>query len=246
MRSAGVGLAALVAIGTAAAPASAARPNPSPAPTFTVRPADPTNATSATFTWTPPAGVNETYTCALDGGKPANCNGGTVSYPAASQPPLADGTHTFTLRYKAQGTGGTCYKASTRTVQWTVDTKAPDAPTVDPVTSPTSNTSASVTYHVADPTTIVVACTLDSTAVPTKPTASCDDPDVVTGLSDGAHTLRFYAFDAAGNASLPGIATWSVDTTAPGYPVFTVQPHDPTNAITADFAWSDGDATTFT
>jgi len=74
--------------------------------------------------------------------------------------------------------------------------------------SPTSQTSASFTFHATDPdnNTFTYFCSLDGAK-----SAPCTSPTAYAGLTDGTHTFRVEAVDAAGNASAPVSVTWVVD-----------------------------------
>src|SRR4051794_2755631 len=123
-------------------------------------PANITPSTTATltsvktmqFTWTPNS--TATLTCSLDGAKAVNCPTGSPSYG-----PLADGAHTFNL--KIGKTSST--RPNTYTYSWTIDTPPPAAPTVhNSVSSPTSNTTASITWTDNGTGTASHLCALDA------------------------------------------------------------------------------------
>jgi hypothetical protein len=230
-RVSGIVVASAVGLAVMAAPALAAKPTASQLPALTSDlTGSVTRQTSVTFTWTTTPAVTETYSCTLDGVK-VSCGtgtGGSKTYTG-----LLGGSHNFVLRAKQSGH----FRSVTTTRTWTIDLTPPQAPTVQPVTSPTKNTSASVSFTDADPTVNHYVCSLDGGTETT-----CISPYVVTGLASGAHTASVIAVDAVGNRSTPGTTTWTVDATAPGSPVFTQQPANPTNATTATFAWnSDAD-----
>jgi hypothetical protein len=85
-----------------------------PAPTITSKPANPTNQTSASFTYTDSqAGV--TFQCALDGAAFSSCASSGITYSG-----LAAGEHTF--RVQAVGEKKTSSAAS---YTWTIDTSPP-------------------------------------------------------------------------------------------------------------------------
>src|SRR4051812_37211603 len=181
------------------------------------------------FTWTPTS--TATLTCSLDGGKAVNCPTGSPSYG-----PLADGTHTFNLKIGKTSTT----RPNTYTYSWTIDTTPPAAPTVNPVASPTSNTTATITWTDNGTGIAGHLCALDA-ATP----VSCTAFPPVSGLTEGSHTAYVYAVDLIGNRSAAGSVTWVVDLTAPGSPVFSTVPANPTKVTVGQFAWQDGDATSF-
>jgi hypothetical protein len=84
------------------------------APTLTAQPASTTNQTTATFTFS--HGTYSRFTCKLDSGTAAACNGGTVTYGA-----LAAGSHTFTVF--ADDADGVVTQS--RVYSWTIDTTPP-------------------------------------------------------------------------------------------------------------------------
>lgn len=216
--------------------AAPGKPQPTPMPTLTQHPDNPTKATSATFAWTAP--VTETYSCTIDGRSTNGCLS-PVTYSG-----LANGSHTFSLRAKLPAP--TKSKASTVNFSWVIDNTPPQAPTVQAVTpNPTKNTVATVFFSDADPSAVSFTCALDNSD-PTAATACTTASSFsVSGLSETTHTAYVYAFDSLGNRSNAGTTAWTVDLTAPGSPVFTQVPNNPTAATTATFAWSDGDATSF-
>ncbi|MGZ6827804.1 MAG: hypothetical protein ACXVGH_13535, partial [Mycobacteriales bacterium] len=156
-----------------------------------------TSATSATFAWSTTTGA--TYTCALDGAKGVACTS-PVTYSG-----LKDGSHTFVVK---NGTG----KAGGASYGWRVDTVPPAAPTVTPVKSPSSATSATVSFSDADTSVVGYTCALDAAVA-----VACSSPTTFSGLSEAGHTVVVQARDAAGNTA-SGSTTWTVDHTAPNYP----------------------------
>src|SRR5437764_10142594 len=198
-----------------------------------------TGQTSVTFTWTTAPPTTETFTCTLDGAASAcgTGKGGSKSYG-----PLAAGTHNFVLRAKQSGH----FRSVNASRSWTIDKAPPQAPTVQSVPSPTSNASASVSFTDADPSVDHLLCSVAENSPTSKviqAEGTCVSPYAVVGpLGTGTYTASVVAVDAAANRSVAGTTTWTVDVTAPGSPVFTTQPANPTNATTASFAWtSDSD-----
>ena len=120
---------------------------------------------------------------------------------------LADGQHT--VRVEATNGGGTGFAQTT----FTVDTTVPSVG-FNPVTSPTSASSQTVTGTRESNATITV--TADTTAqtgavnYPTSTTWSVG----VTGLVEGANTFTFTATDGANN-STSSTVTITLDTVAP-------------------------------
>jgi hypothetical protein len=94
---------------------------PTPTPSITSGPANPTNVTTATFAFTDSA-PNATFQCALDGSAPAACTS-PKTYPG----PLANGTHTFSVRAQKSNAG----QSSAASSNWSVDTVAPSLSTIN-------------------------------------------------------------------------------------------------------------------
>lgn len=209
--------------------ASAAKPSATPPPVVLAMPEKVTKATGAAFAWTVEAGT--AYTCSLDGSAFVTC-ASPQTYSG-----LAEGPHSWTVSAKLTGAapGSTTY-------DWTVDTVAPAAPTVDAVPSPTNRTVTAVTFSAAE-AGVTFTCSVDGRAP-----VACASPYDVAVSTEGVHTLAVVAVDAARNASPPGTRSWHVDLTAPGAPVLVEGPADHTEetAATVVFAGSDGTATSFT
>lgn len=109
-------VAALVVVaGSVVAITSVFAAPPTPTPTITSGPANPTNVTSASFTFTDSAPA-ATFECAIDGGAFTAC-ASTKAYAG----PFANGAHTFSVRaHKNNST-----VSSTASFSWRVDTVAP-------------------------------------------------------------------------------------------------------------------------
>jgi hypothetical protein len=166
------------------------------APTVTIdtKPADPTQVTTADFTFTghdAGSGVTSVF-CKLDAGSYADCTAGSASYPG-----LADGPHTFSV-YAVDSLGNSGLAAPS-TYTWTVDTVAPGVPVlVSPADNALTNqTSVTLTWQ-ASAGTAGYLLILDGGA-------SVDVGNVTTYgtpvLGKGQHTWSVAAYDAAGNVS---------------------------------------------
>jgi hypothetical protein len=153
-------------------------------------PHDPTNQTSATFTFSSSKN-GSTFRCRLDGGGFSSCTSPKV-YPG----PLADGPHTFSVRATYLGNEGprTDYT-------WTIDTIPPETTIASTPPPSSSSAGASFTFTSSEAGS-TFACSLDAGGF-----TPCASPQTYTGLGDGTHTFRVQAIDAAGNA----------DTTPPAY-----------------------------
>jgi hypothetical protein len=75
--------------------------------------------------------------------------------------------------------------------------------------------------------------------------ASCTNPKVYSGLSEGAHVFAVRARTAAGATGSAATYTWRVDATPPDAPTLSGKPANPTNATTAalTFTGSEGGLT---
>jgi hypothetical protein len=171
---------------------------PIAAPVIGSTPADPTNATSATFTFTDPrAGV--TFECALDTATFATCTS-----PRTYAGPLADGPHAFTVR--SRSASGVSLPAS---YPWTIDRTPPSAPTLTSwPDNPTDATTATFAFTDAEKSA-TFRCRLDGAAA-----QACASKQSYTGLSTGPHTFTVTAVDTAGNVSAPTSYAWTVDPAA--------------------------------
>ncbi|HEV8250104.1 MAG TPA: LamG-like jellyroll fold domain-containing protein, partial [Gaiellaceae bacterium] len=186
--------------GNEGAPASHSWTVDTVAPTVSIvsGPADPTNATSASFSFTASeAGVS--FTCQLDGGGFGACTS-PKSYSG-----LADGAHSFQVK----ATDATGNEGAAASGSWTVDTVAPTVSIGGGPGDPSNSSSASFTFSASE-SGAVFFCQLDG-----APFAACTSPASYSGLTEGSHTFRVQASDAAGNTGQPASRTWTIDTGVP-------------------------------
>jgi hypothetical protein len=196
------------------------------------------DATPASFTWvvdttgpdttltaTPPsisASANASFSFTADDGSgtgvarfEVSLDGGGFS-PAASPvvyTGLSDGPHTVVIRaIDALGN----IEPTPATYTWTVDTTPPDAPVVVSPANASAVNDATIAGTAEPDSTVTVF--IDGTAAGT---ATADDAGdwtfaAPTNLSDGSHTVRARASDAAGNSSVDSSTnTFALDTVAP-------------------------------
>ena len=196
----------------------------SPDTTILTGPANPTNLTTATFTFSSDE-AGSTFQCKL----------GTAAYASCTSPKTYTGltaaSRTFYVR--AIGPSGNVDPTpATRT--WTIDRTPPS----------TTITSGPIgTVNLANPTFTFSTyggtsfeCRIDAGAY-----EACTSPKAYTGLADGSHTFYVRAKDAAGNVDLtPAIRTWIIDATPPETVILTT-PADPTISRTARFTFSGSD-----
>ena len=194
-------------------------------PVLTAHPSNPTNQSTATFSFTDSDPTIASFLCTLDG-TTAPCVSG-VSYPS-----LADGLHAFSV--VGQTTGGV--SGPTTSFSWVIDTIAPPAPTLTShPANPSNSASASFAFTDAD-ASVSFSCSLDGT------TASCTNAASYSALSATTHTFSVTAADAAGNVSVPTVFVWSVDITPPPVPSIDSHPTNPSATSNAAFAFSDTEA----
>jgi hypothetical protein len=198
---------------------------PPPTPVITSTPANPTNQTSASFSFTDTqAGVS--FVCQLDGSAFGACSS-PVTYPG----PLTSGSHTFSV--KAQDSTGSQSGAASFT--WTIATTPPPTPTITSTpANPTNQTNASFSFTDAQ-AGVSFLCQLDGSAF-----SACSSPVTYPGpLTSGGHTFSVKAQDADGNQSAATNFTWTIDTTAPPKPTITSGPANPTSQTSANFSFTD-------
>ncbi|GAB4191454.1 MAG: hypothetical protein OHK0022_05180 [Roseiflexaceae bacterium] len=182
-----------------------------PTTTIDSGPANPTNSTSANFTFTGNDGLGTgvaSFQCRIDGGAFSACTS-PRSYSG-----LTEGSHTFDVR--AIDTLGNVGPVAS--FIWVIDTIAPDTTiTSNPTAvSNSSNATFNFTGNALGGTAIAsFECNLDNAGF-----VPCTSPRSYSGLTDGSHTFEVRAIDAAGNVdATPATFTWIIDTTAPPAPV---------------------------
>jgi arylsulfatase A-like enzyme len=179
-------------------------------------PSGPVAASTVTFTWTSD-GV-ATFSCRLDNAAFSPCGSGTSGSATLVGLNLTD--HQFTV--KGVDPDNNQSTPVTKSFTVTADTTPPPAPTL--VSTPPDPSDQTVAFVFTDDENgVTFTCSLDG-ATP----APCSSPQAYQGLSDGSHTFRVRAVDAAGNVSDPTAYPWTVvDQTAPDAPVFVGTPLDP-------------------
>jgi hypothetical protein len=199
-----------------------------PETTISSKPISPTTATSATLSFEATES-DSTFTCKLDAGSWKTC----TSPKKYSR--LARDDHTFSVR-ATDAAGNT--DATPATSEWTVqasDTTAPDTSITGEPNSPTTSTSASLSFAATEPGA-TFTCKLDDASW-----GACISPKSYSGLGLGDHTFSVRAADAAGNTdSTPATDTWTVeavpDTTVPDTSI-TAAPTSPTTSTSASLAF---------
>jgi hypothetical protein len=193
---------------------------PPPAPTITSTPANPTNQTSASFSFTDTqTGVS--FLCQLDGSAFSVC-ASPFAYSG-----LIQGSHTFLV--KAQDTAGNQSTATSFT--WTINTTPPPAPTITAKpANPTNQTTASFSFTDTQ-TGVSFLCQLDGGVF-----SACTSPKSYSGLSLASHTFSVKAQDTAGNQSAAASFTWSIQGVIIAFgQVAAATPQSPTATVSVTF-----------
>jgi large repetitive protein len=257
-----VALLAVLVAGAVVAWVALAAGTPPPAPTITAGPANPTNQTSATFTYTDSQAVTK-FQCSLDGGAFVDC--GTTRPSSKSYSNLAAGSHTFQVRAFVQQ--GNLTSAAT-SYSWVIDRTAPTVLSINRAgANPTNAASVSWTVTFSESVTGVaagnfslVSSGLSGTPALTGVSGSGASWTVSastgTGTPSGSGTLQLRLSsagaikDLAGNTlggSLPvNGQTYTIDKTAPTTaPTITFGPSGLVNSTNATFAFTGETAATF-
>ncbi len=196
-----------------------------PTPVITAMPPNPTNQTTATFSFTD-AQADVSFLCDLDGSGFSACTS-SITYAG----PLAEGSHTFAV--KAQNVAGNQSAAASFT--WVIDTTTPPLPVITSTpASLTNGTNATFSFTDTE-ASVTFLCQLDDGAFST-----CTSPVTYAGpLAEGNHAFSVKVQDAAGNQSAAASFTWMIDTTAPPVPVITSTPANPTSETSATFTFTE-------
>ncbi len=155
------------------------------------------NSTSATFVFT--ASERATFDGRLD----VNAGG---SYHSVTSPHtvdnLAEGPHTFEV-YARDAAGN--LDETPVVISWVVDSVAPD--TQISSAPPSTGTVVAASFTVTTEAGASLEASLDG-----APFGVVTSPYTTAGVTDGVHTIRFRARDAAGNVdATPAAASWTVD-----------------------------------
>jgi hypothetical protein len=192
---------------------------PPPRPSITSHPGDPSNDRNPTFEFVDDEpGV--TFNCRLVSGPFPPCTS-PKTYAIAT-----DGPYTFYV--KAVDAAGN--ESASTSFGWTVDTHAPQPPTItDGPPNPSNSTLA--TFSFTGEVGASFRCSLDNQSF-----SPCPNPVTFT-VGDGSHTLVVEAVDAAGNVSDPSSPfSWIVDT---AHPLVSITDKPPllTNQTAANFSF---------
>lgn len=187
-------------------------------------PTNPSNSSSATFTFT----VSETaaLVCTLDGSATMPCGS------PRQLTGLGDGPHTF--RVTATDPAGNTGQAS---YTWRVETRSPTAVVASAPAALTNSRSATFMFSADEPSSF--HCRLDGSAF-----APCSSPASFQGLDDGTHTFVVRPTDAVGNIGTAASRTWRIDATSPQTTLRSA-PRRRTTSLSARFTFSANEATEF-
>jgi hypothetical protein len=204
-----------------------------PDTSFASGPANPSNSTAATFSFTgsdnetPPGEIE--FQCRLDSQAPADFGSCTSPKTYAG---LAQGSHTIEVRAVDLAGNADSTPAS---YTWTVDTLAPETVVDSGPAGPTSDSTP--TFSFSSEPGASFQCRVDSGAF-----AACSSPHTTAVLGDAAHTFEVRASDAAGNRDAsPASRAITVDTTAPQTTI-TTAPTATTTSTSASFSFSSNEA----
>ena len=209
-----------------------------PQTTINTGPQKPTNATSASFTYSANPASGATFECRLDSILEADfedCTPSPKSYagPLDGDDSASGNTHKFEVR----ATNATGTDPSPAVWQWNVDTVKPTATISDQPPDPSPGASAAFNFSANEAATF--ECELDG---PTSfPLATCSSGKTYTSLAEGEYTFSVRAKDSAGNIGDPDTYEWTVDEealdTIPPQTTITVKPPDPSVSASASFAY---------
>jgi hypothetical protein len=184
------------------------------------KPANPSKASSATFTFTASEGGSG-FLCSLDGAPFTSC------LSPKDYHGLGDGLHSFEVKATDQA-GNT---GPVDAFAWSVDTVAPTASIEAKPPNPSNESSASFSFSASEGGASF-SCSLDGSAF-----AACVSVQTYPALADGAHAFAVRATDTAANTGTPATYTWTIDTAAPAVTI-TQTPSDPSNVTAPSFSFT--------
>jgi Ca2+-binding RTX toxin-like protein len=168
-----------------------------PDTTITGMPADPSNDSTPTFSFSSTA-AGSTFDYQLDGNAVVPASG------SETLGPLTDGTHSLQV-WATDALGNTDPTPASYT--WTIDTVAPDTSITAQPADPSNSSTASVDVTATE-TGATFEYQLDGGGF-----VAGNSGDVFGPLADGLHTFEVRATDVSGNTDLtPASYTWMIDT----------------------------------
>ncbi len=203
------------------------------------KPANPTKATGASFTYHAIPAPEAEFECRLDPAAFAACATAGTEYTG----PLASGSHSFEVR--AVNPAGTDPTPAAYT--WVIDTTPPQAEIKTHPEDPSPGNSAAFTYSSTE-TGSTFKCSLEPEGQPAVFSACAltgktyPDAEHPAPLANGTWVFAVRATDKAGNQSAPAEFSWEVnnllaDTTPPETTIES-KPVDPSSSSTASFTYS--------
>jgi hypothetical protein len=197
------------------------------------KPANPTKATAASFTYHAIPAAEAEFECRLDGAPFANCPTTGIEYAG----PLSSTSHSFEVR----GVNSAGADSTPAAFTWTIDTTAPTATIQTRPADPSPGISAAFTYQ-SNEVGSKFECSLSSGVNPPA-FASCPATGkTYSGLADGDYSFEVRAIDAAGNQGSPVSFEWTVDNSladlTPPQTTLLSRPPDPSESSTASFTYA--------
>lgn len=133
----------------------------------------------------------------------------STTLPGSGILPLGDGSLTITPTFNPGEPSQRAGAARTITKDMVVPDTTPPVATIVSGPKPLVR-STTATFDLASTEVGTFRCRLDAAVF-----ATCPDPTVLIGVTEGSHTLTVRARDAAGNLSADVIHSWQVDMTRP-------------------------------
>lgn len=163
------------------------------------KPANPTKATSASFTYHAIPTTGASFECSLDGAAFSPCPNAGITYPG----PLAEATHTFAVR--AINSAGTDPTPATYT--WKVNSTSPPETTIlSKPPDPSESSTAAFTYSSNEPGS-TFECALDGAGFTGCPVIGI----IYMNLANGPHSFQVRATDGSANTDAsPAGYSWAV------------------------------------
>jgi large repetitive protein len=228
--------------------------SPPPAPTITVKPLNPSNSPTPSFSYTDTQSVTN-FQCSIDGSSFVNCGSGTSGSTSFSN--VGNGSHTFRVQaFQKQGSltsGQTSYT-------WTADLVKPTLSAINrAATSPTNAASVSWTVTFSEQVSgvatsnFVTATTLSGTSVTgvSPSTGSATSFTVTASTGTGTPTGSTLGLNLANGTGIKDAAqnslattsftgqTYVIDKTPPtAVPTITSGPSALVNSSAATFAFT--------
>ncbi len=196
-----------------------------PETTIDTGPADPTELTTATFTFSSDD-PTATFACSLDGADFFTCTS-----PHA-ETGLGIGLHTFAVR-AVDPSDNT--DLTPDLYEWTViDLTPPDTVITDAPEDPTELTTAVFVFASAPPGVVDFECSLNG-----EPFVECESPHLIEDLPLATHEFQVRAIDLAGNVdATPALHTWTIQDTIAPDTFIESGPSEETTSTSATFEFS--------